>query len=171
MYRKILAAAVGLAAVGASPAAAQNSSASVTTNGSATIAAPISLTENSSLRFGSLVRPTTGTNSVVLDTATCAPALSGGGDAALISSTAGCATYTATGETGQAFNISTGATTFDMTRAGGSDTITVTLSKSAATGTIGQASKDFKVGGSFPVSATTVAGAYSGTFSVTVTYQ
>jgi len=154
----------------AGPAAAQNSSASTSTNGSATIAAPISLTENTALRFGSLVRPTSNTNTVTLGTASCTPSLTGTGNAALLSSTSGCATYTVTGESGQAFNVASDAT-FDMTRSGGSETITVTLSKSASTGTVGQASAAFKVGGSFPVSTTTVTGAYSGSFNVTVTYQ
>lgn len=154
----------------ATPALAQNNSATVNTSGSTTIAAPITLTQNSTLRFGSLVRPTADSNTVTLATATCAPALTGSGNAALISSTAGCATYTVGGESGQSFNVATDDT-FDMTRSGGSETITVTLAKSEATGTIGQASADFKVGGSFAVDSTTVPGAYTGTFAVTATYQ
>jgi hypothetical protein len=47
----------------------------------------------------------------------------------------------------------------------------VKLAKSEATWTIGKASADFKVGGSFTVDTTTVAGAYTGTFAVTATYQ
>lgn len=154
----------------ATPAWAQNNSASVNTSGSTTIAAPITLTQNSTLRFGSLVRPTSNSNTVTLGTDSCSPALTGSGNAALISSTSGCATYTVGGESGQAFNVATDST-FDMTRSGGSETITVTLSKSEATGTIGQSSADFKVGGSFGVDSTTVAGAYTGTFAVTATYQ
>lgn len=161
---------IAAAMIYAAPALAQNNSASVSTTGSATIAAPITLTENSSLRFGSVVRPTANSNTVTLGTASCAPALTGTGNAALVSSSYGCATYSAGGESAQAFNIATDST-FDMTRSGGSETITVTLSKSASTGTIGQASADFKVGGSFGVSNTTVAGAYSGSFAVTATYQ
>lgn len=158
-----------IASVG-TPAFAQNNSATKQTAGSATIAAPIALTENSTLRFGSLVRPSSGSNTVTVGTGTCASALTGLGNAALIASTSGCATYSVSGENNQAFNIATD-TTFDLTRSGGSDIITVTLSKSAATGTIGQASSDFKVGGSFGVTTTTVPGAYNGQFNVTVTYQ
>jgi hypothetical protein len=154
----------------ATPAWAQNNTATVNTSGSTTIAAPITLTQNSTLRFGSLVRPTSSSNTVTVGTDTCSTALTGGGNAALISSTSGCATYTVGGESGQAFNVSTDST-FAMTRSGGSETITVTLAKSEATGTIGQASADFKVGGSFTVDTTTVAGAYTGTFAVTATYQ
>jgi len=169
VYR-VLAPLAAAATFMSAPASAQNNSASTSTAGSATIAAPISLTENSTLRFGSLVRPTSNSNTVTLATASCAPALTGTGNAALLSSTSGCATYSVTGENAQAFNIVTDPT-FDMTRSGGTETITVTLSKSASTGTIGQASAAFKVGGSFPLATTTVAGAYSGSFSVTVTYQ
>jgi hypothetical protein len=122
------------------------------------------------LRFGSLVRPTSNSNTVTLGTDTCAPALTGSGNAALISSTSGCATYTVGGESGQSFDVATDST-FDMTRSGGSETITVTLAKSEATGTIGQASAAFKVGGSFAVDSTAVPGAYTGTFAVTATYQ
>lgn len=140
------------------------------TQGTATIAAPIAVTENSALAFGSLTRPSSGNSTVTLDssTANCARGITGNG--VLISSTSSCATYTVTGQSGQAFNIATDAT-FDMTRASGTETLTVTLNKSATTGTVGAATADFKVGGSFPVTAATVAGAYTGSFNVTVTYQ
>ena len=154
----------------ASPAIAQSSdTASATTNGSTTIVAPITITENTPLVFGSVVRPTSGANTVTLDPITCSTAVSGAGNAALLSSGAGCATYTAGGEDGLAFNISTDPT-FSMSRAGGGS-LTVTLNSSAATGTIGAADEDFSVGGSFDVDDATLAGAYSGSFSVTVTYQ
>lgn len=152
------------------PAFAQSNTASATTNGSTTIAAPITLTENSALQFGVVVRPTSGSNTVTLGTATCTPSLSGGGNAALLTGTSGCATYTTGGENGLAFNIATD-TTFNMTRSGGTETITVTLSKSASSGTIGQSSANFKVGGAFNIDNSTVAGAYSGSFTTTVTYQ
>ena len=152
------------------PAVAQSNTASESTDGTATIAAPITLTENSALQFGVIVKPTSGSNSVTVDTSTCTPALSGGGNAALLAGTSGCATYSAGGESGLAFDISTDST-FDMTRSGGSETITVTLSQSASSGTIGQSSEDFSVGGSFSVGTGTVAGSYSGSFTTTVTYQ
>lgn len=163
---------VALAALTISmPAFAQSSdTASETTDGTTTIAAPITLTENSALQFGVVVKPTSGSNTVTVDTSTCTPALGGGGNAALLAGTSGCATYSTGGESGLAFDISTDST-FDMTRSGGSETITVTLSQSASSGTIGQSSADFKVGGSFSVGTGTVAGSYSGSFTTTVTYQ
>lgn len=162
---------VALAALTISmPAFAQSNTASDSTNGTTTIAAPITLTENSALQFGVVVKPTSGSNTVTVDTSTCTPALGGGGNAALLAGTSGCATYSTGGESGLAFDISTDST-FDMTRSGGSETITVTLSQSASSGTIGQPSADFKVGGSFTVGTGTVAGSYSGSFTTTVTYQ
>lgn len=154
----------------ATPALAQNNTDSEPTIGSATIAAPITLTENTALRFGSLVRPTTGTSTVTLSPSACTVALSGGGNAALIASTRGCATYSVSGESGQVFDITPDAT-LTMTRSGGSETIVVTLTASASTGTIGQASAIFNVGGNFDIDNTTVTGAYSGEFNVVVTYQ
>lgn len=160
-----------LLATVASAAAAQSNTDTKSTTGSVTIQQPISLTKNTDLAFGTLVRPSSGTNTVTLGTATCAPALSGAGNAYLVTgSTYGCATYTVTGEDALGFDVS-GDSSFDMTRSGGSETITVTLAPSEASGIIGQASADFKVGGQFDVDSSTVAGAYSGTFNVTVTYQ
>lgn len=159
-----------LACTVAAPGFAQSNTASTSTEGSATIAAPITLTENSSLQFGIVVRPTSNSNTVTLSTSTCTPALTGSGNAALLSGTSGCATYSTGGEDSLAFDIVTDST-FDMTRSGGTETITVTLSKSASSGVIGDASADFKVGGSFSINNSTVPGAYSGSFTTTVTYQ
>lgn len=165
-----LAALLPLGGLLATPALAQSNTASVTTNGSTTIAAPITLAENSPLQFGVVVRPTSNSNTVTLSTSTCTPALTGAGNAALLSSTSGCATYSTGGENGLAFNIATDSS-FAMTRSGGTETITVTLAKSAASGIIGDTSANFKVGGSFTIDSTTVAGTYSGSFTTTVTYQ
>lgn len=169
-WKIALAALLPLGGLLATPALAQSNTASATTNGSTTIAAPITLTENSPLQFGVVVRPTSNSNIVTLGTSSCAPALTGSGNAALLNSTSGCATYTTGGEDGLAFDITTDSS-FDMTRSGGTETITVTLAKSATSGVIGDTSADFKVGGSFTIDSTAVAGTYSGSFTTTVTYQ
>lgn len=158
----------------ATPVLAQ-SSATQSTTGSVTIVQSLQLAKNTDLAFGSVVRPTSGTNTVAIDAASGARAMTGGGDAALAPSTSGRATYTVTGEGGQTFSIST-PTSFDMQRQGGSDTVTVALAQSAATGTLNGAlgatgTATFGVGGSFDVSSTTASGAYSGTFDVTVAYN
>lgn len=164
-------AAAALLATIASAAAAQSNTDSKSTTGSTTIQQPISLTKSTDLAFGTLVRPTSGTNTVTVGTSTCAAALSGAGNAYLVTgSTSGCATYSVAGESGLAFNIG-GDTSFNMTRTGGTETITVTVLPSETSGTIGQSSAGFAVGGHFDVDSSTVAGVYSGTFNVTVTYQ
>lgn len=169
LFKAVLAASV--VAASAAPVMAQNSdSASVTTNGSTTIVAPITITQRSPLIFGSVVRPTSGITTVTLSPTTCSVALTGAGNGAVLSSSSpACAAYTAGGESGLAFNITTDPT-LTMSRSGGGS-LTVNLSSSATTGTIGATDEDFSVGGSFDVDNTTLAGAYSGSFSVTVTYQ
>ena len=158
----------------ATPAMAQ-SSATQSTTGTTKIIQPITLAKNTDLAFGSVVKPNSGANSVAIDATSGARALTGGGDAALAPSTSGRATYTVTGEGGQTFSIST-PTTFDMQRQGGSETITVTLTQSAATGTLtgslgNSGTATFGVGGSFPVAASTASGSYTGSFDVTVAYN
>ncbi|HWH22207.1 MAG TPA: DUF4402 domain-containing protein, partial [Allosphingosinicella sp.] len=165
MLKLSIAAAAGLVAA---PALAQNT-ATDSTQGTATIAAPIAIAENSALAFGPVTKPSSGGSTVTINSNdNCNRSVTG--NAVLIAGSSGCATYTVTGEAGQAFNIATD-TSFTMTRSGGSETLTVTLNKSASTGTIGQASAAFKVGGSFPIDENTIAGAYAGSFNVTVTYQ
>lgn len=170
---KIAAAVVALSAF-AAPAFAQNS-ATASTTGSVKIIQPLSLAKDTDLAFGSVVKPTTGSNTVAISASNGDRALSGGGDAALAPSTSGRATYTVTGEGGQTFSISA-PSSFDMTRQGGSETLTVTLTKSAATGTLSgslgsSGTATFGVGGSFAVASTTATGSYSGTFDVTVAYN
>lgn len=170
---KIVLCAAALFAVSA-PAFAQGS-ATQSTTGTTKIIQPITLTKDTDLAFGSVVKPNASSNTVTIDASSGSRALTGGGDAALAPSTSGRATYTVGGEGGQTFSISTPAT-FDMTRAGGSETITVTLTRSATTGTLsgslGSAgTATFGVGGSFAVSPTTASGSYSGSFDATVAYN
>lgn len=171
---KIALCAAGAALAVSAPAFAQ-SSATQSTTGTTKIIQPITLTKDTDLAFGSVVKPTTSSNIVAISASDGSRGLTGGGDAALAPSTSGRATYTVNGEGGQTFSISAPAS-FDMTRQGGSETITVTLTPSAASGTIsgslGSAgSSTFGVGGSFSVSSTTASGSYSGAFDATVAYN
>ena len=157
----------------AAPALAQSSS-TQSTSSSTRIIQPLTLAKNTDLAFGSVVKPSSSTNTVGVDAASGARALSGGGDAALAPSSAGRATYAVSGEGGQTFSISTPAT-FDMLRQGGTDTITVNLAPSATSGTIsgslGSAgTASFGIGGSFAVAPSTASGAYTGSFDATVAY-
>jgi hypothetical protein len=119
------------------------------------------------------VRPASGSGSVDIDAASGARTPSGGA-AALASPAASKATYAVTGEGGQAFSLSIPAS-FLMTTTGGSITVTLT---STATGsqnlgsTLGSAGTfPFSIGGSLPVSSTSISGAYNGSFTVSVQYN
>ena len=166
---------VAVALAGLSSPAWAQSSATQSTTGTGTILQPLTLTKNSDLAFGSIVRPSSGTNTVAVSETTATRTVSGGGNAALVTSTTSRATYTVDGEGGQAYSITVPAN-FNMTRVSGSETLTVTLASTATSGTLsGSAgaagSGTFGVGGSFPLATTTVPGAYTGTFNVTVAYN
>ena len=133
---------------------------------------PISTALTSNLAFGRIVRPTSGTGTVSVNASTGARALTAG--AALNTPAATRAAYTVTGEGGQAFSISV-PTSFSMSAAGGSVTVTTSTTASGSqvlssalgsSGTYG-----FGVGGSFPLSSTTAVGSYTGSFDVTVQYN
>ena len=150
-------------------------SATQSTTGTGTILQPLTLTKNTDLAFGTIVRASSGSNTVVVNETTGARTLTGGGNSALVTSTTSRATYTVNGEGAQTFSITVPAS-FNMTRSGGSETLAVTLVSTAASGTLsgslGSAgSATFGVGGSFPLDNTAVAGSYSGTFNVTVAYN
>lgn len=178
LIRKILAAGAAALAVSATAGAAcAQASASAATNSTGTIFQPILLAKNSDLSFGTVVRPISGTGTVTIDATTGNRTLNGQG--ALLNSgpnaTAARATYTVTGEGGQTFAITVPAT-FNMTRSGGSDTLQVTLTPTATSGTLSGAlgatgTSTFGVGGAIPISNTTASGAYSGTFNVIVNYN
>ena len=140
---------------------------------SATILQPITLLKTTDLAFGSMVRPSTGTNVIVINESTGARSVTGGGDAALGAATNTRATYSVGGTGGATFSI-TVPSSVTLTRSGGSETMPVTLASSATTGTLSNGTSgtaNFGVGGSLPLATTTVPGSYSGTFDVTVGYN
>lgn len=166
--------AIGLVAAGSACAQANSTQ---TTNSSVTVFRPITLTKNTDLSFGTVVRPSTGSGTVTISNADGARAAVGG--VALLNTgpnaTASRATYSVAGEGGQTYAITVPAN-FTMTRTGGSETITLTLSSSstggALSGALGAAgAASFGVGGSIPVANTTASGAYTGTFNVVVAYN
>lgn len=171
--RTLLALAAALGAVAtAGPALAQSSS-SGTVASTSTIFQPIVLAKSADLEFGTIVRPVSGSGSVVIDATTGQRTLTGQG--ALIGASASRAAFNVGGEGGQAFTITVpGAMT--MTRSGGSETVSVALTPSVTGGVLsgapgGAGSATFGVGGQIPVSNSTAAGAYAGSFLVTVAYN
>lgn len=175
MSIRVLAAAVAVVTVGlAGPAFAQ--SASTTGTGSITVIRPLTLTKNADLKFGSVVRPSTGSGNVVVSSAG-ARSVTGSVVALSSGDSPQAAQFTVDGEGGQSVSVTIPAT---FTMANGSDTLTVTTSNnltgSAAAQTLSNAlgaagSLVFKVGGSVPVLSTTPTGAYSGTFTVSAAYN
>lgn len=165
-----------IASVGA-PALAQASS-TAPTPVSGTIFQPIVLTKTTDLSFGTVVRPAAGSGVVTIAASDGARTLTG--DGALITgpsfqAASGRATYGVVGEGGQTFSINVPAN-FNMTRSGGSQTILVTLTPTATTGTLSSTlgapgTASFGVGGSIPISNATATGQYLGSFSVTAQYN
>lgn len=167
---------IGATALAMAQSAEAQPTASATATGTVTVMQPIALVKNTDLAFGSLVRPSLGSNIVTIDAGSGSRSLSGSGDATLAGNQAASrATYSVTGEGGSTFSV-TVPTSFNMTRAGGSETLPVTLNASAISGALSGAvgstgSANFSIGGSLPLSNTTVAGDYTGTFDVTVGYN
>lgn len=175
--KKLLYAMTALSAfVVSAPAFAAVDDTSATANVTAKIIRPISVTNNSGLAFGTIVKPSTGSNTVTVDTAG-ARAITGGGDAVALGSTsANNAQFTIGGEGGQSISVVVPAS-FNLT---GPGSITVTTSNDIAgdpglqtlSGTLGGGGTlVVKVGGSFSVDGSTATGDYTGSFNVQAYYN
>jgi len=171
----VIGAVAALATAGAAQAQAPTS-ASTSATGSAAVVQPITLVKNTDLAFGSLVRPSLGANTVTIDPTSGARTISGTGDASPgAAQTATRASYSVAGEGGATFSV-TVPSSFTMARVGGNETLPVTLTASAVSGALSGSigtggSANFSIGGSLPLSSTTVSGDYTGTFNVTVGYN
>lgn len=165
MKKIILASAIAL--VSATPAFAASGNTS-TANGSATatIVNPVVLNHVStaSLGFG---RFTTGTGGSVTVSATGVGSI--GGDVAFVpGSTNSADAFTVTGDASRSFSI---ATTGGNVSFNGND-IPFTTSASASSGSLDtNGAASFTVGGTLTVAAGLPAGAYTGSYSATVTYN
>lgn len=165
MKKIILASAIIL--VSASPAfAASGNTSTASGSATATIVEPIVLTHTSGAALG-FGRFTTGTGGSV--TVSAAGVGSVGGDVAFVpGSTNSADAFSVTGDASRSFSISTGAGTVTA----GTTSISFTTSPSAATGTLGAGgTATFSVGGQLTLAGTEAAGAYTGTYSATVTYN
>jgi hypothetical protein len=135
---------------------------------------PINVASSTGLAFGRIVRPTTGTGSVSIDAATGLRTVSGTGSFGIGSPSPSRASYLITGEGGQAFSLSV-PLTFQMAGPGSPLTVHLTATASgaqtlsSALGSTGNFS--LGVGGSFSTAAATAAGAYEGSYTVTVQYN
>jgi hypothetical protein len=164
--KKIILASV-IALVSATPAfAASGNTSTATGSATATVVSPIVLTHTTGAALG-FGRFTTGTGGSI--TVSAAGVGSVGGDAAFVpGSTNSADAFTVAGDASRSFSI---ATTSGTVAAGGTSIpFTTTASAASATLTAGGTSS-FTVGGTLTVAGTEAAGAYTGTYSATVTYN
>lgn len=138
----------------------------------ATVIRSIAISKISDLVFGRVATPASGSGTVTIDPNTGAQS-STNGVATFASPAPSRAAFNVTGEGGQAFSVTVPAT-FQMT---GPQTMTVTTTSSVTgapllSGALGSAgSFTFGVGGTAPISSTTLNGDYTGSFTVTVAYN
>lgn len=160
------------------PSASSGTGTPRTGTSSATVIRSINLTNSGTLSFGRLVLPASGSQTVTYDPAVGSVRLSGSGSGGTVlsSPSPSLAGFAVSGEGGQAFTL-TVPSSFTLNGPGGSTPITITTLPSASgsqtlSGSAGAAgSFNFTVGGSFPVTSTTMGGSYSGSFAATVQYN
>lgn len=175
MSKLFVAGAILAAVTVATPALAQ-STASTTGTGTITVIRPLTIAKNADLKFGTVVRPATGSGTVVVSSAG-ARSVTGSVVALAAGDTPQAAQFTVDGEGGQSISVTIPAT-FSM--ANGADNLTVTTSNdlvgSAGSQTLGNAlgaagALVFRVGGTVPIESTTNTGAYTGTVTVSAAYN
>ena len=173
---KMIAAAAALVLIAfASPSLAQSNS-STTGSGSITVIRPLTLTKTADLKFGTVVRPATGSGAAVISAAG-ARSVAGGVVGLASGDAPAAAAFSVAGEGGQSVSITVPAS-FSM--ANSTDAVVVTTSNSltgsVASQTLSNAlgsagSLAFSVGGSVPIGASTATGAYTSTFTVSAAYN
>jgi hypothetical protein len=156
-----------LAALASNAFAAGNVSA--TANATLTVMSPDTLTKTQDLAFGTVVRPSTGTNTVAVDT-TGRITITGAGNGGLVNSTTSAAKFNL---------VVPGPTTYTTTQTltfaqAGLTNILVTA-PATTTGNIGTiaaaGTQDLELGGQFDMSSATTAQNYTGTLTLTVNYN
>jgi hypothetical protein len=172
MRNVLLAISTALLATVATPALAQ-STAQAGAQGSVTIVRPITIQKDADLKFGTIVRPTTGTPAATVSISNTAEGVSTTGTAVFLKGDHSRAKFTIKGEGGSTVSVQMPGS-FNLNHASASPLL-VTLNSSTVTalsGTAGsEGAADLFVGGSFSVSDATATGAYTGNFQVTVLYN
>ena len=158
--------AISAAATGAFAAG----SVSTTATASVTVIAPVAITKTQDLVFGQVVRPSgVDSNTVTLDTSG-AVTLSGAGNGSVISSPTTSAKFNVSAPAGTTYT-----TTQTLAFVGGILTGVGASLPVASTGLLGTVPagglQELRYGGHFDMTASTPAQAYTGTLTVTVTYD
>lgn len=136
---------------------------------SATVRRNITVAKVTDLVFGNVRLPTVGTGTVTMPTGSNTRTVAGGA-AALGGITATRAQFTITGQGSTAVAMSVSASPLTLTS--GADTVSTTLTLSAATGTLAAGGTlTVFVGGTVTLPSTAVGGSYSGSFNFTASYN
>ncbi len=138
--------------------------------GSITVMQPVLVVDkNTDLSFGTVFRPTSGSGTIQIDANNGNVSTSNLSQAS--GSTPSRANFTVTGQPNANINV-TFPSNINLTRQGGAETLPVTLQSSMTGGQIGGGGTvQFNIGGQVTLQSSTVAGAYSTTFNVTVAYN
>lgn len=169
IHRNRLAAAGAALALFVVAGAASAATVSATANATATIISSTTITKVQDMEFGTVVRPTSGSNTFSLGT-NDAVTVSGAGDGSVVASTTSAARFTLASQAAVTYTL---APTLSFVQSGLSNIVVGTpIALSGTLGTLGaNGSQDVKYGAAFDVSSTTPTQAYTGTLSVVVTYN
>ena len=167
----LIAAGATLALSALATSALASGSVQATANATLTVLSPTTVSKTQDMVFGQIVRPSSGTNTVTLDTNDTVT-ISGGGNGSVVNSTTSSAKFNV---------VASAATTFTTTQ-----TLTfvqtglTNISPStpvATSGTLGSipgtngGTQEIRYGGQFDITAATTAQNYTGTLTVTVNYN
>ena len=137
--------------------------------GSITVIQPVlEVTKTSDLAFGSVVRPTSGSGTISIDANNGNVSTS---NVARIGNTASRAAFSVVGQANANIQV-TYPSSVNITRSGGSETLSISLTSTMGGGQINSGgTATFYLGGQVTLQSTTVYGSYSGAFNVTVAYN
>ena len=141
--------------------------ADATGNASATVLAPLTITETTAMNFGDVSGDTNNATTVVLTTA----GATSSADGAFTGGSPQAGVFNVTGATGQSYDITLPAAAVTLTSGGNTVTVDTFTDDTAGTGTLTGGTDTFNVGATLNLSAAQPAGAYTGTYTVTVDYQ
>ena len=142
--------------------------ADATGNASATVLAPLAISENTAMDFGNVAGDSGSATTVVLTTA----GATSSADGAYAQNGSGAAgVFDVTGATGLAYDINLPTVAVTLTSGANTMTVDTFTDDTGGTGTLVGGADSFNVGATLNIGAAQAAGAYSGTYTVTVNYQ
>lgn len=167
----VLAALSAIALSASATAASAGGTLTAVATASVTVLAPVTLQATQGLDFGAVTRPgNAGANTITLDPASNLVTLSGSGDGMKAAGTVSAARFSIVGPAGVTYT-----TTQNLTFAQPGLTKVSASVPIAATGALGvipaSGMQELRFGGAFELSAATPVQAYSGSLTVTVSYN